>query len=339
MTNSTATSKSSLSYVRSGPLLLVYILPLIAGIVALYDFTISNELLRYNSLTPEVQILFLSVALLIDYPHLLASLFPFVDREYFISYKKPLLITLFLAITASIITPLTLGYGATFVLLISVQMHHHLAQQSGICMIFLRQPPSKLLKSWKWINSILVMTAYCWFFGENEMADWWLNICYYTGLILVIPALVSTLLMLRQPYLQTIRLNNPVLYIYIVITLWLPLFWFGLAAIGYAPLALLSALATHGLTALIIYAVHDQNRNKESIKNPLYHLSILTRISPLYLCPLMAIIIIALTVEVGNQHMLYYPPILFLAFFHYFIEGYIWKRSTLHRQHTLFKTV
>jgi len=138
---------------------------------------------------------------------------------------------------------------------------------------------------------------------------------------------------------------------------------FVFALLDYSFFVLVVPRLIHDFTAFVIYSTHDQNRNREVQHNYIYRFLSFLPIPPLFLCVPLAVLIGA-SVECGSYFLdfslgfdpgtlsecglsHYYSPtvdsplpasmqiglqIMFICgFFHYYIEGFVWKREAIHR--------
>lgn len=90
----------------------------------------------------------------------------------------------------------------------------------------------------------------------------------------------------------------------------------------------------HDITAFIVYATHDNNRNKDKPVNIFYRLTAFTRLPPWILCPIIAIAIAYPMVHFKSQILTFI--VFTLIYFHYYFENIIWRGNSLHRQQVSF---
>lgn len=319
--------------VKNKVLLAILITTPAAALFALIDTFFFNGHGRVWMISDPRQIAYWTAVLTV--PHIVASLITFVDREYLAHYKRPLLKGIFIALVLGFGVPLLLGPPALLIALAFYTMYHNLMQQYGISLMMLRQPPTRDFQAWRWLTIIpagLAYTVLMASFLPIIQANWNLFIAII-GAGLAIATIfgvrfVGTIL--KNPHHTRIGLA------YFVANMAMLYVCFGLIAGGYGFLATLVPRIIHDLTAFWIYMVHDQNRNATRVRNPLYVLPRHVGIPPVIFCAPLAIGISYVLMEVLGNLYLVSLFVTALNFMHYYMEGHMWKRGTLHRQHVPF---
>lgn len=270
-------------------------------------------------------------------PHIIASLLTMADREYISHYGKhlrwPLLVFIGIA-TAGYFGPQPISYQLLFVFFAFYTVYHVLAQQLGLTLMMMGTAPGRLFKAWKWLAVVTGFAIYINVYGAGrvdnpvigpttlfDLLDW---------LALALCATI-TLLALRLTPLARNRLG--VFYLWANVAMLISALLINHA--GYTLLVILIPRVIHDLTAYIVYISHDSNRNSQQPRNLIYRVTGFTRLPPLVLLPLLSILLAWLLSS--HQH---YPligiTILSLSFLHYYMESFIWKAQSPHRQNLQF---
>ncbi len=250
-------------------------------------------------------------------PHILASFFMFVEKEYrdgasFISHKK---VALFVALGGTVFF---LNQFLFYVLYVGYTLYHVVNQQIGIAKFFGLIKESLFLRVLSYV--FIFVGSFGYITSVTTVREDALLFITLTG----VTSAASFLLFggeLRQ---------NKYLLLFVLSFLCSAIL-FGL---GYGILGLVSMRIVHDITAFIFYSVHNANRKNDG-NNILFCSPIVKKVSPLVLTPLYALLLNALYVIVvikSNGLPLLTTFLLFLYYTlsitHYFIEGRIWKKGT-----------
>lgn len=319
--------------VRNVTLLCILATTPIAAAIAITDLAFLNGRVRdFMSMEPR-QIAYWTAVLTI--PHIVASLITFIDREYVAQYKKPLLKGVAVAVGLGIVLPLALGPVALLIALAFYTMYHNLQQQYGISLMMMRQPPTFDYQVWRWMTILpggavytILMASYMPIIANN----WEL-------LITLIGAALAIATVFGIRFFLTIRKNpahTKIGLIYFLMNMAMLYVGFGLIVTGYGLLATLVPRIIHDLTAFWIYMVHDQNRNADVVRNPVYALPKKLGLQPVVICMPLAIGVSYILMEVLGGITAVSAFVVALNFMHYYMEGHMWKRGALHRQHVPF---
>ena len=311
--------------------------------------------------TNPAEILFWSV--IFNFPHIVSSMVTMVDHEYWQFYRKRVLRAIMIIVSGLVIinyvVPLTLPamvaeniFLAYFLFFSAYTVWHVLSQQFGIGMMLMRARPDQQYQTWRWLSTIAATTLYFMVFGKyflrdlsffNIGAEQWMK-----GIALVFIVL-STLTGAALVSRSQRRLGS----FYCLGNLAILPATFCLLQMGYDIFVIAVPRFLHDLTAFMIYSVHDQNRNLEEKKNRIYRMLSFIPLSPLILCPILALVL-ANSIECGsvlldspftplestaalNYRMgLWMQISLTIGFLHYYIEGFVWKRDSLHRHSVSF---
>lgn len=306
--------------------------PIAAGI-AILDLSFFHGRVRdFMAMEPR-QIAYWTAVLTV--PHIIASLITFIDREYVSHYRNVLIKGTVVGLLLGFGVPLALGPSGLLIAMAFYTMYHNLQQQYGISLMMMRQPPTADYHVWRWLTIIpgglvytLLMVSFLPVIRDN-----WNMLMIGIGATLAI----ATIFGLR--FLMTIRKNpahTKIGLIYFVMNMSMLYVGFGLIITGYGLMATLVPRIIHDLTAFWIYMVHDQNRNNETVRNPVYAIPKRLGISPAWFCVPLSLAISYVLMEVLGNLFLVSLFVTALNFMHYYMEGHMWKRGTPHRQHVPF---
>lgn len=259
-------------------------------------------------------------------------------------------------------------YTLLFVFTASYTMFHLLSQQFGIGMMMMKVRPTMLYEVWRWLSTLSASMVYFMVFTKPHLQG--VNFGTFTayevaftfaGVLVVLGGLAGIKLTQHsQRQLGTV-------YVYSNVLMLIAIYCF--LAAGYDFFVIAIVRFVHDVTAFIIYSTHDQNRNRKTYHNYIYKALSFIKIPPLLLCPILAVIA-ANSVECGAYladvmigfnfgqgetecfihdfyTISYENPlpatmkiglqIMFIGgFFHYYIEGFVWKREAIHRHSVKF---
>lgn len=288
-------------------------------------------------------------------------------KERFIKALKIIVAgVIFINVLVPLVVPEAVGvglYGVFFIFFATYTMYHVLSQQFGIGMMMMKaRPGTKTYEYWRRTATVAATSMYMLVFARPNFES--VNFggftlfdvaLYVAGGFVVISGLIGlSLTKESKRQLGTFYVSSNVLML--VAT-------FIFAVLDYGIFVIAIPRFVHDLTALIIYSTHDQNRNREVKHNYIYRFFSFLPLPPLLLCVPLAILL-AGSVECG-AYMLdfglgfdpasssecflnhFYTPtienplpmsmqiglqIMFICgFFHYYIEGFVWKREAIHR--------
>ncbi len=273
-------------------------------------------------------------AAILSMPHIVASLVTFADKEYIQHYRKPLTHGLLISLGLGFGLPFIFGPMGTLFVMAFYTMYHNLMQQYGITLMMLRQPPNNDFIIWKWLTIVPAGLTYLVLLGGDNpvIAEYQDLAVYVLGACLFIAAFFG--FRFAQEVMKKPNSKTALTYfIFTGIELYVCFF---LIISGYVLLATLVPRIVHDLTAFWIYMVHDQNRNADKVRNPVYALPKKIGIPPVLLCvPISLAISYFLIFSRENLYALS-MVVIALNFMHYYMESYMWKRGTPHRQYVPF---
>ncbi len=278
-------------------------------------------------------------------------------------------------LTANVLAPLVLADQQLerlaivfFLTYATYTMYHLLSQQFGLGMMMMRAPRTSLFQVWRWSSTLVAVGVYIlayggWLLGNRQitgmaMAQW---IDY--GIVFFLVGAIAFGLW-QALYSQT-QLGKQYLYanLAMLVAIYLAL------KLDYLIVAIIIPRFVHDITAFVIYSVHDHNRNRQQSHNLIYRALRFIPISPLLLCIPLAILV-ANGIECGfylvdsalgfdtrgisecffrkdyrtndlnhlPASMALWAQVLFIAsFFHYYLEGFVWRQDSIHRHAVNFK--
>jgi hypothetical protein len=287
------------------------------------------------------------VTLIFSLPHIVASLITYVDGEYVQAYKEPLMKGTLMAISTTIGIPLLLGIDA-FILFIAVYMMYHvLMQQYGVSLMLLGARPDGYFAVWKWLSILCSATVFLFIYnllpthyiGMDEPTA----IRYFTPVVGVVFAISVVCALI---FLANVRKTNPkvsalaqAFFVANIFMLALCFVLFMLPGTGYRFWIVVIPQFVHDLTAFAVYMVHDHNRNRPVTggrKNLIHRACSILSLDPFFVVFPLAISLASwLTLYRWENELVGFVTAVF-TLLHYYMEGHMWKRGTLHRQNVRF---
>lgn len=299
------------------PLVLVFML----GDYLLFGLRLSRSLPSDPQSTGWLNMLFML-------PHVIASVFTFVDREYLSAYATRLAVSSSVIAGLIFVVPLAMGVGATVLILALYTAYHQIAQQTGIASMIARNR-SFMHMTWKWMGFVILATV----FFLALLAD--------------------------NPYVQALALKSPVFKVvsfgfvfafviagiltarqsktgigvkFVGINTLMLVFHCLLFIFGFNFFMILIPRIVHDITAFAFYVSHNMNRNQGEQRNVLARVFSKIPAPEYVVTPAMALLAsVAMTTFLPKGLLLF--SVLFLAFFHYYWEGVMWKKGAPHRNH------
>ncbi len=300
------------------------VVPLVMAIVAV-DAALFGYSLR-DSLpgNPEAVRLFMVFFVL---PHILASLTMYLDVQYLSRYRWRLLLGIPTLSAAVFVGSAVVGIVAVAYLYMVATVYHVVGQQLGVSRM-LAGRTDWTYSAWKW--SLLTLG---WILYAELLAPGFLG----TALGLTSHEVyafcfgaygATTLLGPRILRLATSRLGKA----YVVANQVL-IGAIGVASLaGYPFFALLMPRIIHDCTAFAFYVPHDVNRNRDVRHNLFYRAFAAVPIPVAVLGPVAAIGAAYPLVEWSRESWTGDQVVMTLAFAHYFMESFGWRRDSLPRK-------
>lgn len=273
--------------------------------------------------------LILLVGLLLQSPHVVASLFTFADPEYAVAYRRILGRCLLLGV-ATLALILMVGDLLFMFLLMAYNTYHQNSQQAGIAAMVARSKTG-LHNAWRWMGIIIELVGFMAILARNSPA---VHVSPATQMMLVGTTAVFlaafgvvTVLVARQSQTRPGRLligaQAGMLYFYVL-----------MFALNLPLLMILAPVVVHDLTAFAFYINHNTNRNRETLHN---YFSRLRRLVPMpeYLLTPLAALLLGLAMFLTGANVSVYALIaILLNVMHIYLEGRMWKAGSLHRRYT-----
>lgn len=307
------------------PMLLVY--PLV-----LADQLLWNGALR--ALLPSYPEKLLWWLFIFNFPHIVGGHLSYADPDYLRHYKAPLLRSLVVATIITVAIPATLGVMPMFVVGFAYTMYHVLMQQFGLSLMLMGQRPDWAFQGWRWLSIAGATVFYALLYAGPGMSAETLQGYTFLARLLMVFSLPFALVLWVRGWRR--RREKPVGLAYFSLNLVMLFGAWGLFELGYPFFVNAIPRIAHDFTAFVVYAVHDSNRHRDGQPNWIYRNLQKVGIGPALGCVLVAAGI-AGVFTAGMK--LWFPliyPIIFVSIIHYYMEGYIWKRGSLHRQYTPF---
>lgn len=299
-------------------LLVIYSLIPAAALVIIIDWLFLNSTLKRTF--PHSPYDWWTVTALVSFPHIFASQFGFVDREYAAHYSRLLLGIPLVALSGLLLARYNAVFG-NFVFQF-VTIYHVIFQQIGISRMMLGQVTGSFT-AWKWL-----------FFGAFTFAHLG-HTLHAKFLILAIPvglALIPTTYLAYRIYRESkSRMGGHYLWANQAMLLFVAVSY----PLGYPVFSILLPRLVHDASAFVFYIAHDHNRNYDSIKNGLYRLLSALRLPVTVAGPVLAFGANLLLISVSK---LYFNPFFYapVTMIHYYTERVVWRRNTPHRQAIFF---
>ncbi|NRB42121.1 MAG: hypothetical protein HRU20_27235 [Pseudomonadales bacterium] len=324
--------------VNSRVLLSLYLIIPVCILVVLVDKIFLGEALlkQYLPVQPAEWAFW---TLVFNFPHIVSSFVTLADKEYVKFYKKRFG-TALAVITAGVVAltavllilPGAIAqtvYGVFFAFFATYTMYHVLSQQFGIGMMLMKVRPGKQYEQWRWLSTITTTGMYAMVFGQGHMEAMFVG-GYSAYAIANVVAGIALIAATYIGFQLTGQSQRKLGTLYVYSNMAMLIFTFIFMQLEYTVFVILIPRFVHDITAFIIYSTHDQNRNSEGKKNYFYKALAILPLPPLLLCPLLAIGI-ANTLELYAS-LLFFKMFYFIcSFFHYYIEGFVWKRDAIHR--------
>jgi len=309
-----------------------FFIPATLVIVLTDRYAFHGALRRMLPSSPERLRLYL---ILLVFPHIVASALSFMDREYLQFYRPKLLQGLGVALALGVLLPWWGSPSLVFAVYIGYTTYHNMAQQVGVAM-FMTGKPTVWFKAWKWC--MIVTTMIVFYLALANMRQHWPSLHLGPWGVLSLPQgmhRVMTAGLWAAPVLTLIvglRAKTRIGAVYLWANCLMVLFTAFYFRSGYYCFAIALTRVVHDLTGFFFYVVHDANRNNDTIRNVVYSLFRSTGMPIYVLSPVLAIVLANSLVQF-QAHALIAKFLISLGYFHYYTEGFMWKRDALHRRY------
>lgn len=274
--------------------------------------------------------------LIFGLPHIISSFQTSCDKEYLQTYGPRLLPVIGLMLAPIIFyflqAPPKIILGINFVWTI----YHVIAQQYGIAFGTARVKPSPLSSLCKWCTVLLGLIAYM---QVTHYPDWENNGLSGMQRVLsaAIPLLLAGMIAAGGILLWRARAHRTGMSLLGLNLLLFLLALFLIFGSAHALIGLMIIRILHDVTGFMAYIWHDSIRNRPDQANPLKRPNLLYRLFPFVpvwlLNPVLAIAIAAGLAYGAQDVTIIWWLMIGLNIAHYYMESFIWKQGTPHRQH------
>jgi hypothetical protein len=318
-------------HVNNAVLLMLYLVIPATILVVVADLLFFGGSIK--SALPDRPDLWAFWTVIFNLPHIIASIITFADKEYATYYKKQLIIGSALCLFLAAGIPFIFGNMAAFVVMASYTMYHVMMQQYGIGLMMLWLKPDSGYHYWR-ISSIIGASLLFLLVYSREHIP--------SDIITFIKAIITVSIVFSWWF--TFGLYGKakekdsaqgIAFWYFVGNSCMMTVCYLFFLSGYHAFVIVIPRVIHDITAYIIYTVHDHNRNRDKPNNIIYAPFIAAGIPALLLCA-------PISIGIGYVLMRYHSQgfittlVFFLIFFHYYIEGHVWRKGTPHRRHVGF---
>jgi hypothetical protein len=266
-------------------------------------------------------------------PHIMASFFTFVDKDYIVAYRVRLIVSSFVILSGVLLAPLWLGGGAIILVGVIYTAYHQASQMTGIAALVAKNKAATHT-AWKWLYFLLLMvmvaagpvaqTPEFSFLAQPPLS----TLFKFIYIILFSSYLVVSILTVKNS-------KTFIGLLYIAAGSSLILVDYALFSLDMYLYVLIITRFLHDVTAFSFYVSHNITRNQSK---PLSAVSIISRTIPLpeyILTPAIALLsTIAMSIILPKQIL--FTASAFLVFFHYYWEGIMWKHGSPHRKNLSF---
>jgi hypothetical protein len=322
MTSSTTQARGRFErlHISYNTLLAIYgVLPLFALVIFCDELLLDKAL---QGILPSNPYTWRLITIFLVYPHIIASTLTLFEEDYLSFYKNDIAKALTIALSLTFGLPLIASAQTQFLVLASYTVYHVMTQQVGIAAIMWGKP-TKSFRLWKWLLLGQSLIAYIVIYSESGTVFGFTGDVVYGLIILFFPLFAFLTYRLTQR-----SETRPGAY-YLWANCFMVLFVTYCLTQNYHFFAILGPRIIHDLSAFVFYVTHDHNRNRLASKNMIYRF-FSSRIPIVLIGPMLAI---ALANLILSFEVHYWPArfLLAISFFHYGLEGFIWKRGSRHR--------
>jgi hypothetical protein len=306
--------------IRINPLILlsIYGFILLGLIVVALDTFVFNNAIKLNG--PKDPHDYLWFTILFTLPHIIASFFGFFDKEYVERYGKKLLRGA-QYITLAVIVLMLINIEFTFLIFALYTMTHVFLQQSGIAKSLMRGA-NKWHRSWQWSGVLISFLLYVQIYSDLVEIDRETLLPW-----LITASIVYLFLAFRSASASKSRIGT----LYFWATVMVPIISGLFLVLGYPVLVIAIPRIIHDATAYMFYISHDHNRFVQSASNYIYSATSKVGLPVVVASPLLSIAL-AFPLQAGGFGNAVLPLLMTITTFHYYIEGFMWRRDSLHRK-------
>jgi hypothetical protein len=302
-------------------LLWVYLVIPLGVLLMAIDLIYFDGYLRDH--TPWIPESFFWYAVLFPFPHILISFVSFFDEEYAHYYRNKCLIGIPIILMISFFLP-RYSITWTIITLALATIIHVALQQIGIALMLLRTGRTIIAGIWRWLNVIASILLYVLVFPISLPVFFTHELILQSSIILLGISSVLSIILLYNARRQGIYERW-----YFIGTALLPIVSLVAVTAQYTFMAIIISRLAHDITAFLFYYTHDYYRNQEHPQN--FFAKLLAIPTPAYL---ISITIFAILISLTIRQEIWWgiASIYFISMLHYFIESFMWKAGTPHRQ-------
>lgn len=282
-----------------------------------------KEELKITAINAPLYILFF------DLPHIIASFVSYFDKDYAKFYRQKLFFRLPILVLF-IVAMIYVNVALVFAVYVFYTMYHVLKQQTGIAGMLLKSS-GRLHQLWTY-SAIAAGSLGFFHVYSSAIEVGGLSFLPNFVLISVLTGVFAVITLIYASYLQKSGMG----WWYFLATSAMVFVSYWCIYLGYLFFAIFAFRFAHDVTAFIFYSVHDSNRNYESPTNFIYRLIKPLHMPLIFITPAVGILI---AYWLQRQDLIFIngiSVIMILGFIHYYIEGFAWKRNSLHRQQLRF---
>jgi hypothetical protein len=308
-------------------LLIPYAIMPICLLVVLIDVSFFNGYIQ--SVLPSTPDVWGFWTIIFALPHIVASIVTLADKEYVVFYKKHITTCMVGCFILAIGVPYFMGSVIAFLIMAFFTMYHVMMQQYGLGMMMLKLKMSASYNYWK-ISSILgAFLLFLLVYGRDRIPMDAMILIKQMANVLIVFALYYAFSIYKK-IKDECNVKRTAFWYFLGNALMLPACYICYES-GYPAFVIIIPRLIHDITAYMIYIAHDHNRNRDKVRNKVYVPFVALGMPVALLC-------IPISMGVSYVLMQYAGPacIMSIVFFHYFIEGYVWKKGALHRQYVKF---
>lgn len=253
-------------------------------------------------------------------PHIFASTFTFLDREYLATYRVRLGMAIPIIAVIVLLLPQLFPDFPLGLIVAIYTMYHLMNQQTGIAAMIARNR-SWEHEGWRWACFVVATLLYvAVLVGDRNLA----------ALVVRAAAVVVPLLVLSGA-LALRRARTGIGKAYIAANTAMVITCYGLLAFNLPFFLILIPRVVHDVSAFFFYVAHNANRNAIAPVNPLARLRAVTGLPEYLWTPAVGVTCTALVTFLCSDWMMYILPS--MALFHYYFEGIMWKSGAPHRRY------
>lgn len=307
-------------------LLSIYlIIPAISGFM-LIDYALTGlRISRGLDLNAQSIIL---IGLAFQSPHAFASLLLFFDSEYLREYKGRLAISALLSL-GSLCILWFIGIAAFTLFLATYTFYHQSSQQAGVATL-LAKNKARYHNLWRWMSFIIFFIGLFGIIIKTDPAITVFSVPVIKNFISIAAAIFLALYLVVS--LSVARESKTTIgkaYVLANTLMFIAYICFFLE--GFYFYMILVPVFVHDMTAFSFYINHNANRNNGKVINFVSRIRNIVAVPELLLTPL-AGIVCGTALFFGANKMFYAYVAVFINVMHFYLEGIMWKKGSLHRK-------